>query len=490
MISIGALIGLVLGGVAITLSPPPFRRAFEHGLNRAMSNELLPLDSALNLKQREKIDDGLFKLELRKYGFDETRANLMIQGIKKLLSITELVSLRQRENISDKEYKDELRKQGLDNWRAERLLTLPKKFLEPDIVIRAMWRKIKFGKDLGTYKDELRKQGYTPDRIKVIEEVMKFYPSPADLIVWQAKEVYEPDAIKKFGLADELELLEKEPMYKAGLNDEQIKNYWIAHWVHPAWSQIAEMLHRTDLTEEDVYEWFRLVEIPPFWREKFTKIMYSPYTRVDVRRMNKLGILDRAAVKQSYIELGYDEEKAENMTEFTIRYNEEEPEEDKTAEEKRRDELRGMTRSVILKRYKDSMITLSECQTYLKDIGLTPEVTDFYISMADYEREEEMVDGLIKAYHRMYINGVMDYNKTIDLLGELNIPAKHTDYLLAIWDMEKLTKPSQPSKSELIKLAKGNIIDKGRFKLELGNLGYKTEYVDWYIKLNELFVEV
>ncbi|GAI33122.1 unnamed protein product, partial [marine sediment metagenome] len=32
----------------------------------------------------------------------------------------------------------------------------------------------------------------------------------------------------------------------------------------------------------DVWEWFRMVEIPPFWRENLTKLIWEIPTRVDV----------------------------------------------------------------------------------------------------------------------------------------------------------------------------------------------------------------
>ncbi|GAH56541.1 unnamed protein product, partial [marine sediment metagenome] len=36
--------------------------------------------------------------------------------------------------------------------------------------------------------------------------------------------------------------------------------------------QIIEMLHRGIITEQDVKDWFPLVEIAPFWAENLIKI--------------------------------------------------------------------------------------------------------------------------------------------------------------------------------------------------------------------------
>ncbi|GAH24689.1 unnamed protein product, partial [marine sediment metagenome] len=79
------------------------------------------------------------------------------------------------------------------------------------------------------------------------------------------------------------------------------------------------------------------------------------YTRVDVRRMYKTGTLDRAAVKTSYLDLGYDEEKAENMTKFAIA-------EGVSAEKE-------LTKADILDGYKRTLFNEAEAFTMLLDLG-------------------------------------------------------------------------------------------------------------------------
>lgn len=88
------------------------------------------------------------------------------------------------------------------------------------------------------YEEQLRKQGVGAEVQKAYEDGYLFYPSPAELVNWQAKEVFEPDMISKYGLDAELGGLERDAFYKAGMNDEQITNFWRAHWSHPAWVAI------------------------------------------------------------------------------------------------------------------------------------------------------------------------------------------------------------------------------------------------------------
>lgn len=207
-------------------------------------------------------------------------------------------------------------------------------------LVNALWRGI-IGPD--DYSRFAQIAGYTSEAATLIERASRHYPSAQDLITFQAHEVYEPDAVAKYGLEDELELVLKEPFYKGGIFDEQIRNYWVSHWVHPSFTQIAEMLVRDILVdpalrdtiapgspeweklrsdeEREVYEWFRLVEIPPHWRDKLTKMVYTPYTRVDIRRMEDLSIVTDEAVFRNYLDLGYDGQHARNLTLWTRVYN-------------------------------------------------------------------------------------------------------------------------------------------------------------------------
>ena len=174
--------------------------------------------------------------------------------------------------------------------------------LDSQTAIRANWRGI-IPDD--TLKRMLNDQGLRDADIATLKQVSRFYPDPADLINWQAKEVFEPEMISRYGLDDEYGSIDKEPFYKAGMTDEQILNYWRAHWEHASWMQVVEMLHRGLLTEEQVWDWFRVVEIPPFWRQNLIETAYTWPTRVDVRRWWDMRTIDETELRRLYSGMGY-----------------------------------------------------------------------------------------------------------------------------------------------------------------------------------------
>jgi len=57
---------------------------------------------------------------------------------------------------------------------------------------------------------------------------------------------------------------------------------------------MTELLHRGEITEKDMYEWYRLVEIPPHWRDKLTSISWDLPNRIELRMMARYGLVDKA----------------------------------------------------------------------------------------------------------------------------------------------------------------------------------------------------
>ena len=82
----------------------------------------------------------------------------------------------------------------------------------------------------------------------------------------------------------------------------------------PSIGQGFEMLHRRVIEDADLDLLLRALDVMPFWREKLKDISYNPLTRVDVRRMHRIGVLEEEGVFNAYLDVGYNEENAQLMT--------------------------------------------------------------------------------------------------------------------------------------------------------------------------------
>ncbi len=173
--------------------------------------------------------------------------------------------------------------------------------------------------NLGT---ELRRIGIHPTYNELYKELAYQIPPVADIITMAVREAFTPAIAARFGQYQDLPPAFVEWVGKKGLGKEWAERYWAAHWSLPSPQQGFEMLHRGVIGEADLNMLMRALDIMPFWRDKLIQIAYRPLSRVDVRRMFALGVLDVSGVRKAYTDIGYNDYNANLMTEFTIRYTE------------------------------------------------------------------------------------------------------------------------------------------------------------------------
>ena len=71
---------------------------------------------------------------------------------------------------------------------------LPNMELDETQALLLKWRGYISDKD---YYDRMQKLGYDRLQADKFEQSNFYYPSPTDLVSWQAREVFEPDMVKK-----------------------------------------------------------------------------------------------------------------------------------------------------------------------------------------------------------------------------------------------------------------------------------------------------
>lgn len=129
-------------------------------------------------------------------------------------------------------------------------------------------------------------------------------PPVTDIIRFQLREVFLE------GRREELVGEEQRPVFDAlmrewGFDKFHADSYWGAHWQLPSVSQLNEMLFRGVF---DVAEWERFIrfnDLEPSSIPRLRDIIFNPYTRVDARRMARMGILSDDELLQAYADLGF-----------------------------------------------------------------------------------------------------------------------------------------------------------------------------------------
>jgi hypothetical protein len=178
-----------------------------------------------------------------------------------------------------------------------------------------------------------------------------YYPDPQQMIEWIAKEVFEPDMIAKFGLDQEIPTGQAELFAKAGVDGQQLRNFWIAHWLHPGFGEVARLFHRDQLDYDTFWEWFKIVEIPPIYRDGMIEITWDTPNRIETRMMCRYLDMPKSDVVKLLQYAGLKEEYRSDAADFMI--------------------IMGVE-SDLRKRYSYGWITAEEIKSELRARGVNP----------------------------------------------------------------------------------------------------------------------
>jgi len=314
--------------------------------------------------------------------------------------------------------------------------------------------------------ERMRELGYTDTRIKEITEAWQVIPPIPDILTMVGHEAFEPDTIRRVGLDEEFPEEQSEWLEKQGLSRFWQEKYWISHWEQPSIQMGYEMLQRGIIDRTDLEFLFRIVEIPRFWREKLLAIAYTPYTRVDARRMHKLGVLSDEELVTAYKDIGYDQAHAEKMAEFTRRAN-------LGAE-------RDLSKAEVLTGYRERIITREQAETFLRNLHYDEAETGYLLDFQDWKLEQEIQQDLLAAIQARYQGRLIDRSEAQRQLDQLGLPSAQVTALLARWEVKVLGPDRVPSKTDLEDFLRAGIIGSDTYRQEMARLGYASQYIDWY----------
>lgn len=251
-------------------------------------------------------------------------------------------------------------------------------------------------------------------------------PGPTDLVRFELREVWRPEFRP--------ELLTPPPtdrflqlMRYQGYDRSFAEDFWAAHWELPSPAQGYEMFQRLrpglpgiskPFTEDDLRALLRRLDILPAYHDQLIDIAYRPYSRVDVRRMYKAGVLDREGVKDAYLDLGYSPERAELMTEWTVRWTEEGVEREAGA---------GAVKALI----KEGFRTKDEGRTLLAELGYGGEDIEKQIRIAELMFEYDYKSDLRSLILDRFTKGEISDVEATARLSEVMPAVERVEALIA-----------------------------------------------------------
>lgn len=381
-----------------------------------------------------------------------------------------LIEMRHKQQISGGEYTDKAKEVGISNTFSDAYFNMSKQLLSVADAI-TLWRRKEITDQEVTDRLHLLRMDDT--EIEAAKKVTEFFPSPLDLVRFAVREVYTPDTVTRFGMKEDLPAEFITESAKAGLPEEQASNYWAAHWELPSILQGFRMLHRRIITKDDLSMLLKALDVMPFWREALIKLSYNPLTRVDVRRMHAMGILDDQAVNDAYLDGGYSPENAKHMLDFTKAYN-----------------AQGSTteaKTTVTKAYTEELITIEQFREYLKAFGYFDEVVDYWADMAEYEKTLSVLESSKADLFERYRIGEIELDEVRQELGLQDLPATYINKAIRDEQYKRAKKVKVPSRTELENWLKLDIIDESIYAEKMHAIGYVQQDIERY--LTELTLE-
>jgi hypothetical protein len=372
--------------------------------------------------------------------------------------------------------------------------------------------------------DHLHRAGYPPEARLALLNMRWNVPSTTDLVRMAVREVFTPQLRQELTLDAEFPAPFADWAAKLGISEEWAGNYWAAHWDLPSPSQGYEMLHHGLITDQQLADLLKALDYAPVWRDRLQAISYNPITRVDLRRLYKMGIITEAQVKDGYRALGYNDERAGWLTEFTKRYYG--PDEggelkefadlaqstirlgyrrhvlsreealDKLVEAGYSEDVadflltlddvqlgirpdldadvdvRELTSSVILAAYRDRIWDRDRVYTELQALGYLPGTAELLLSLEDYKLQRELTDLEETVVKEEYLANGIDRPTAATRLDALDVLPDRRDLLLQRWDLDKAQSPQRLTLAQLQRAFRAAIFTEDEFLDELKAKGY------------------
>jgi hypothetical protein len=451
---------------------------------RRMANEMAPpegwppeINRLLNIGETSEGESSLFSLAAILFGMVPAfiaggmapAQTYWAQGAFNLFPyaippVNELVLAYWRGKIGEGELRDLLKRQGYNSERQDIILRAVETLQTPQEFATAWLRGIMSDEEFGV---SLKGLGYSNRAVEVFKQIAFYIPPVQDIIRMAIREVFNPALRQQLTLDAEYPALLTEWAHKQGLTEEWAGNYWAAHWELPAATMGFEMLHRGVIEQDELFMLLKALDIAPVWRDKLMAISYNPYTRVDIRRLYRTGVVGQDEVFKTYKDLGYDDEHAARLTEFTTLQ----------AKEAEKD----LTKAELLRGYGEGILAHDAVRSALLELGYDATEADYYLALEDVKLSSETTKYRIDIALTQYKAGTLDDAGLIQALGQLNIPADQQKAIVEKAKLQKQVKGLLPTREDVIRWYNSKTIDEGKARTILSTIGYSEDLIDLYL---------
>jgi hypothetical protein len=312
------------------------------------------------------------------------------------------------------------------------------------------------------FENAVRQSRYKTQYLEAFKGLRWHLPSVSDSIRFLVREAFKDDVAQKYGYDEDLPLEQARSLFqKLGVSEEDMRRYWRSHWELPSPTMGYQMLHRGVISREELEDLLRIADYPRYWREKLISISFNPFTRVDIRRMYRDGVLSKDEVLRAYKDIGYDDWHAQKLTEWTVR------------EAARQGS--DFTKSEVLSLADLGLLPRDKARELLQVLGESEESADLLLEARTVARERRRLETLVNQVRARYLAGRIDEQQAARALDRLGVHPDVRDDLLAEWQVLRETPRVTPTEAQLRAAAQRGLITWDQYEDRLIAMGYSPE---------------
>jgi len=307
-------------------------------------------------------------------------------------------------------------------------------------------------------------------------------PSVSDIVRFMVRDADDNTVAERYGTDAQLDK-KYGPQLQSwakgqGITDDVMKYYWRSHWEIPSNTALFEMLHRLrpnrtgegltggiTVNSTDIKDALVVNDVLPFWAERLMEISYKPLTRTDAQRAYFIDALSENELKDSYLDLGYNEGNADRLVRFTNQLK------------AKRKQTTGGTEKVpaVIKYYKNWLIGATEATQRLRNSGLSETAAKEALQIANVQRKNDSQIKCIAGVKSQYKRYIIDDIEARRDLTDLGVALENVGPLVNNWKCERASKPKELSAGQVCSAYQNNLINDVEYRRRLGAIGYQED---------------
>lgn len=367
----------------------------------------------------------------------------------------------------------------------------------------------------------IRRNGFDPEQWEtLLKDASMVIPLPQDVIRFAIRDTFNPDLVASLDLNAELadntdyrDLAAAVGVGVAKYKDRAGKErtidvaekFWQAHWELPSPTMAYQFLRLlrpsriqryketlpadlakdlTAISGKDVANLLKANDYAPKWRPPLAAISYLPLTRVDARRLFDAKLIDRAELKEQFLDSGYVDADADKMAKWA--------EQDRDLSRLR--PALAANKGEILKGYQLGWLTGEAASVYLHKLtirnledfrdyealplvaqaadALKNPIVAAWLAGVDYKVRSDLVNTGLAAIRGRLFGGMTTLDQAAGDLRQMGLTAERTRHHLDKWK----TVMSGPRRTlqlrQLVGYWREGALSMGELVARAMNLGY------------------